>query len=612
MSSGATSNSTQNRKQYYRPSVTYQLRKRGLDLVQCNGDVYKAINKLTSDASLQGNVLNIQMIAKLRYYPTIELQADEGNLIDRMRSGLFITAQWCYLHRQNIRIYELDNNTRKISEPVIFPGCPRHKTTVGNSDERGPGLFLHSNHFEAVIPLSCNAGQDAYMNDLSIERFVKLCQRGWEDHGNKQQECGICFRKVSLRDSHIIPHSILCMATNEYHLEDGKDSSAKKVTKKLLCGDSSKTAQGCEQMLAGVESELCKFLAGPTWNKKMPPREVDGGLIYRFQEAVKHKTSVQFTVTMNHWHALISIAYRLLITTPQQLPDEQALGRLAKKLHHLTIFPYDDQMVYVWLLLSAEGTKAIGKVGLAATELILWQVVLHGDEKKSVVVHFGIRGLHFIVTDSNGSSVEILTGDEQRLQCTIPVIIDQCIDIPYSHFEKNDKFLQNLLSHYETVISKAALDSSNKESRDNIKESPDIPGNIERLPYGFKYDGGELKIRAEGWEIHHKVNIREIQIDLPYALTAKSLEKKYVCITMWILKHRESKLNIVLAFIDVTQQSEYMVFGYSITSQRKIIGPMFGTRHTGTCVDLIFGNEMTETTELFIGIVFDHIKFNVE
>ena len=66
------------------------------------------------------------------------------------------------------------------------------------------------------------------MNDLSIKRFVKLCQRRWEDHGNKQQECGICFRKVLLRDSHIIPHSILCMATKEYRLEDGKDASAKK------------------------------------------------------------------------------------------------------------------------------------------------------------------------------------------------------------------------------------------------------------------------------------------------------------------------------------------------------------------------------------------------
>ena len=58
MSSGDSKNSAQNEKQYYRPSVTYQLRKRGLDLVQCNGDVYEAINKVTGGAFLGGNVLN--------------------------------------------------------------------------------------------------------------------------------------------------------------------------------------------------------------------------------------------------------------------------------------------------------------------------------------------------------------------------------------------------------------------------------------------------------------------------------------------------------------------------------------------------------------------------
>ena len=59
MSSGDSKNSTsaQNERQYYRPSVTYQLRKRGLDLVQCNGNVYEAINKVKDDA-LKGNVLN--------------------------------------------------------------------------------------------------------------------------------------------------------------------------------------------------------------------------------------------------------------------------------------------------------------------------------------------------------------------------------------------------------------------------------------------------------------------------------------------------------------------------------------------------------------------------
>ena len=81
------------------------------------------------------------------------------------------------------------------------------------------------------------------------------------------------------------------------------------MAQKLLCFESSQIVQSCEHMLANMESELHEFFAGPTWNKNMSPRAVDGGLIYSFQEAVKHKTLVQFTVTMNHWHALISTTY---------------------------------------------------------------------------------------------------------------------------------------------------------------------------------------------------------------------------------------------------------------------------------------------------------------
>ena len=81
---------------------------------------------------------------------------------------------------------------------------------------------------------------------------------------------------------------------------------------------------------------------------------------------------------------------------------------------------------------------------------------------------------------------------------------------------------------------------------------------------------------------------------------------------MWILSDPKGKLNIILAFIDVKQQSEYMVFGYSITSQRKITGPMFGTSHTGTDIDLIMTKETEENAEKFIGNVLDHIEFIVE
>ena len=55
------SNSTRSKK-FYRPSVTYQLRKRGLDLINCtNGDMYEAMSKVTRglSAPLEGDVLTM-------------------------------------------------------------------------------------------------------------------------------------------------------------------------------------------------------------------------------------------------------------------------------------------------------------------------------------------------------------------------------------------------------------------------------------------------------------------------------------------------------------------------------------------------------------------------
>ena len=502
--------------------------------------------------------------------------------IDRLASRL---VRWCGLHKQNVRIYVLENKTGKI-KTVIFPDI--YKTTVGNSDKRG--LFLHENHFQAVVPQSCNA-QDDYMNDLSVERFINLCKRAREDHDNEQQLCGICFRTVKLSDSHIVPYKILCMATKDFH-QQSKCVNPKRLTTRLLCHDSSQTEQGCEQMLESVESELYRFLAGPNWNTCNSPTEVDGGLIYSFQEAVNNKRSVQFTITMNHWHALISIAYRILITWPQQLPDEQARGRLAKKLHHLTIFPYDDETVYMWLLLSADGTKAIERDGLAAIELLMHQVVLFaiGNDKKFIVVHFGIRGLHFIVT-------------EQQLQCAIPITIDYCFEIPYRRFEQNNAIFSGLLQNYETLIKFNALasSSSKKVSRE---ESPEISGNTERLPSGFMYDEGDLKL-AKGWTMLHKVDITQIHEDLPFLITFDD-KRLFLCITMWILKDPTSKLNVVLHFTD-NCRSEYVVFGYSINSNGKIKGPMLGTKHTGTPVNLNISPQ--DHIESFICTVLKFINF---
>ena len=93
--------------------------------------------------------------------------------------GLLI--QWCHLHELNVQIYVLDNKTREIRNPIIFPDC--YETTVRISDKSG--LFLHANHFEAVMPQSCISQVDSdYMKDLSVEHFISLCKRTWEDHGN--------------------------------------------------------------------------------------------------------------------------------------------------------------------------------------------------------------------------------------------------------------------------------------------------------------------------------------------------------------------------------------------------------------------------------------------
>ena len=72
----------------------------------------------------------------------------------------------------------------------------------------------------------------------------------------------------------------------------------------FLCASSKKTPheQGCEQMLAYVEKELCEFLAGHDWKKTMKLTEVASGLIYDFQEAVKKKSSVKFTT--DHYESL--------------------------------------------------------------------------------------------------------------------------------------------------------------------------------------------------------------------------------------------------------------------------------------------------------------------
>ena len=97
---------------------------------------------------------------------------------------------------------------------------------------------------------------------------------------------------------------------------------------------------------------------------------------------------------------------------------QEYLGRLAKALHRLTIYPYDEQIVCE---------------DIPELYVIMRQVVSCGNDKVSIFVHFGICGLHFIVTDSDDDdSLEKLTCDE--LQCVISLICNEGFVILYSHF----------------------------------------------------------------------------------------------------------------------------------------------------------------------------------
>ena len=576
-------------EKYYRPSVIYQLRKRELDLrTDCDGDIKLAL-RIVNNAPNNEEESEISTPENTAFLVWNGYQIEKSDI----RNPDWYPAlllKWCSSQKSNIKIYFVDSETGKVKD-AIFPNF--YQTTIGELD--GRGLFQHGNRFEAVT--RSNNNQDENIDNISVEEFIKLWKKFREERENEPQKCAICLKRAKLSNSHIIPYSVLCMATTSYHRQN-KCLNPSKVTEKLLCAEKD---QGCEQMLASVEKNLCEFLAGPTWNKSMEPTEIESGLIYDFQQAVKECESVKFTITMKVWHALISIAYRVLITwtgKPEGKSEteikqmEKSLGRLAKTLHCLTIYPYDEQAVYVWLLLSPSGTKAIET---NETELYVKQVVPFGNDG-SIIVHFGLRGLHFIVTDLNENSLEVLSCD--TTQCVIP---DQEFVIPYLHFEQNGKLLQEFLGIYKYTVNKIALASSLKVTKNSTNALPEIQGNVERLPTGFNYTyhDGKSKLKlSRGWNMCCEIDTKNDRLSAGLN----------ICEKMWIVQSPKSnKLNAVFSFVEGSSEGQkYEVFGYSLSSEGKIEGPMVGTRHTGTFVDLKISG--TKCLERIIQKYWDVIK----
>ena len=564
---------------YYRPSVNYQLRQKGLDLADCGGDIHCALSKFDTTANnVEENLIPKNSVAFLVWNGYEKGDINFEKYITQVITPLL---EWCSSRKANIKIYFVDRETGQLKD-AIFPNL--YQTTIGESD--GRGLFQHGNLFEVVMPLAPSAASNN--DNIPTSEFINLWKKFREDRTNKQQKCAICLKEKKLSNSHIIPDSILRMADTSFYSQN-KVHSPSTVTEKLLCASSKDTyEQGCEQMLSSVEKELCQFLAGCDW-KKTKPEDVAGGLIFDFQEAVKKKDAVKFTITMKVWHALISIAYRVLITwtgepTENSLGEkitrkqinrmEESLGELAKALRRLTIYPYDEPTVCMWLLLSPSGTRARAEHEDCSPELYVRQVVLHGNDEVFMFIHFGIRGLHFVVTDVNDNFLEQLTNNEK--QQVIALKPDRNFVIPYSHFEQRNGFLEGLMKVYGRIVKENTLASSIK-IKNNTSESPEIKGNVERLPTGFNYNNGKLQL-GRGWEECSKKDVKEDRLYI--------CQGSMICEKMWILKSPppNKKLNAVFAF---TGKCKHVVFGYLLSNEGKIEGPMVGTTHIETYVKLI-------------------------
>ena len=586
---GASVNKPRNKpsKVYYLPLVSYQLRDKGLELLKCNPDgycMYSALYKVKGGINDSRGELN-----RIRDGLLDIVRNNLGNN-DDVRTAILVDSgfdsiedycwkkqdttsgdeetwgdsgmlrAWCYSNSCNIRIYTVHNQTQLIQE-MIFPET--YPVTFHDTEKRG--LFLHGNHYDAVMPISGTCG-------YFIGLWIKFNKR-------ELQECPICFRKnVNRSMSHIIPECMLCMVANKY-VRENKEIAPNKMTEKLLCSSSKRKSahvyesmeRGCEEMLSSSEEILCDLLAGSSWKKKDGPSEVKG-LIEDFREAVNSENNgpVQFTTNMEHRHALISIAYRLLITWRGKFPEksnneikkmEESLGRLAQKLHDLVVFPYAPEKVHVLLLFSANGTKAFDSPG---PELHINQVVpFEYGSSVDILVHFGLRGLNFIVTDS------VLFARSLRISQEVFIISneEQIFTIP--NREKNGPFLSLLIEEYtiHKFDPSAAASSVEIEIPEGSLPRELSDCNIVRLPNGFEYNyvGVTFNKIGKNW-----ITCREKDMKDGFVVTMNT--RLYYCKKMWILSHKYDGLNAVFAF--VSDSKKHLVFGFSLSDK---YGPMFQT-----------------------------------
>ena len=573
-------------KVYYLPSVSYQLRDKGLELLKCNPDgycMYSALYKVMGGINdsrgdlnrIRDDLLNIvRNNDDVRTAILVDSRFD--SIEDYCRKKQNTTSDdeetwgdscmlraWCYSNNCNIRIYSVHNQTQLIQE-MIFPET--FPVTFRDAEKRG--LFLHGNHYDAVMPISGTCGY-----------FIGL----WKKFNKHElQECPICFREnVNRSRSHIIPECMLRMVANEF-VRENKKISPNKMTEKLLCSSSKRKYAyesmecGCEEMLSSSEEILCDLLAGSSWKKKDGPSEVKG-LIEDFREAVNSENngSVQFTTNMAHRRALISIAYRLLITWRGKFPKksnneikkmEESLGRLAQKLHDLVVFPYASEIVHVLLLFSANGTKAFDS---PSPELHISQVVpFEYGSSVDILIHFGLRGLNFIVTDS------VLFARSLHISQKFFIISneEQIFTIPYIR-EENGPFLSQLIEGYtiHKFDPSAAASSVEIEIPEGSLPRELSDCNIVRLPNGFEYNyvGVTFNEIGKNWTICHEKDMKD-----GFVVTMNT--RLYYCKKMWILSHKYDGLNAVFAF--VSDSKKHLVFGFSLSDNHEIIDdPMFQT-----------------------------------
>lgn len=401
----------------------------------------------------------------------------------------------------------------------------------------------------------------------------------WKKFRDKKlQECPICFRKnVNRSQSHIIPESMLCMADTVYIKQNNK-IHPRKMTEKLLCS-SSKSKSGyqqmelsCEEMLSSSEETLCDLLAGSSWVKKDGPTNVQG-LIQDVQKAVDsgEDGTVEFCTNMEHRHALLSIAYRILMVSPTDFVGntackkkiEESVGILAKKLHDAIVFPNTDQTVHLRLLFSAKGTRAI-------PELHVKQVVpFDFGSFVAIVVHFGLRGLHFIVTDSD--LLIMLPSWSQR---TYNISGDsQLFRILFKDFkEENGVILSCMINAYtEHKFDLSVASSSVRvDTPEGVSPRELSDCDVIRLPNGFSYNYNKITLQlGNNWTLQHEKDMSDI------SLTIEMNSKNYCFKKMWILNHSHGGLNAVFSFVSDSQK--HLVFGFSLSDEKEIKGPMFKT-----------------------------------